>query len=133
MKRKAYIGLSSPTAYYYDGKKEYFNEQWQWNPILESPQGLVTLFDELWFISQPFCPVSLRHEKYVKFIDEDTDYVPLIKQINSYFENDDFEGLIKSNPYIESTIDLNSNYPYEQFKKYNKVIEYIYGRKPGIN
>ena len=131
MKRKAYIGLSSPTAYFYDGDKKHFQEPWQWNPILESPQGLITLFDELWFLSRPLCPVSLRKESYVKFLDEDSDFVPLIKALNSILEDQRLEGLAAHNPFIGNIIDLNSDYPSEQFKQYNKVIEHIYGRPPG--
>ena len=82
MKRRAYIGLSSPTAYFYDHNQEFFKkEPWRWNPILESPQGLITLFDELWFLSRALCPVSLRKESYIKFMNEDSDYEHLIKAL----------------------------------------------------
>jgi hypothetical protein len=85
MARRAYIGLSSPTAYFYDHNQTHFKEPWKWNPILESPQGLITLFDELWFLSRPLCPVSLRQENYVKFLDEDSSYISLIKGLNNVF------------------------------------------------
>jgi len=52
MKRTAYIGLSSPTAYLYDSDNIYFKDEWDWNPIVESPTGLITLFDELWFLTR---------------------------------------------------------------------------------
>jgi hypothetical protein len=131
MKRKAYIGLSSPTAYFYDHDQEYFREPWRWNPILESPQGLITLFDELWFLSRALCPVSLRNEQYVRFLDEDSDYIPLIKWLAQTYYSQHLEGLIIDNPIIGEIIDLKSQYPNEQFKIYSEVIEYVYGRQPG--
>ena len=90
MKRRACIGLSSPTAYFYDHKHEHLKkEPWEWNPILESPQGLITLFDELWFLSRVLCPVNLRREPYVKFLDDDSDYRPLIKMLTETFNTKD--------------------------------------------
>jgi len=129
--RKAYIGLSSPTAYFYDHDRKYFNEPWQWNPILESPQGLITLFDELWFLTRSLCPVSLRNENYVKFLDEDSNFVPLIKGVATILHTNQIDGLISEYPYLTELIDVASNFPNQQFKRYNEVIEYIYGRKPG--
>lgn len=131
MKRRAYIGLSSPTAYFYDHNREYFQEQWDWNPILESPQGLITLFDEIYFLTRPLCPVSLRNESYVKFLDEDSDYTPLIKGIASTFMNEKLDGLIKENQFIEEIVRLDYNYASEQFRRYNEVIQHVYGREPG--
>lgn len=130
MKRKAYIGLSTPTAYFYDHKQEFFNEPWKWNPILESPQGLITLFDELWFLSRSLCPVSLRNQTYVKFLDEDSDYQTLIKELSKNLKENKLAGLATENPLIGEIIDLESQYPKEQFKKYNEVIKYVYGRQP---
>lgn len=131
MKRRAYIGLSSPTAYFYDDAQKYFKEEWRWNPILESPQGLITLFDELWFLSRPLCPVSFRNEKYVKFIDEDSDFIPLIKDLSEKFKSYNIDVLLTEQPFIADIIDLNNHYSSEQFKRYNQIIEYVYGRKPG--
>jgi hypothetical protein len=129
MKRKAFIGLSSPTAYYYDHEQKFFKEKWRWNPILESPQGLITLFDEIWFLSRALCPVNLRSESYVKFLDEDSDYIPLIKNLSRQFRNSYIDGLIIENPLLGEIINLDSRYPDEQFKRYNEVIRYVYGRE----
>ncbi len=128
--RRAYIGLSSPTAYFYDSEQKHFREPWRWNPILESPQGLITLFDELWFLSRSLCPVSFRNEKYVKFIDEDSDFTPLIKGLSNTLTHHGLEGLITDNLYIENIIDINNQYSIEQFKKYDTVIKHVYGKKP---
>jgi hypothetical protein len=130
MKRKAYIGLSSPTGYFYDHEQKHFKQPWRWNPVLESPQGLITLFDELWFLSRALCPVSLREEQYVKFMDEDSDFVPLIKALTNTLEAGHLEGLAAENSFLEDVIDLNSDYPTEQFKRYSEVISYAYGTKP---
>lgn len=131
MKRIAYIGLSSPTAYFYDHDQKYFKEEWRWNPILESPQGLITLFDEIWFLSRALCPISLRNEKYVKFIDEDSDYIPLIKFLAETQKSYGIEGILNEQPFIENIIDLNNPFSTEQFKRYDKVIESVYGRQSG--
>lgn len=131
MKRRAYIGLSSPTAYFYDHNQEYFKQPWRWNPILESPQGLVTLFDELWFLSRPLCPVSLRKESYVKFLDEDSDFIPLIKKLAGTLYVGRWKDLLIEYPFINDVIDVNNHYSSEQFIRYRKIIEYVYGRKPG--
>lgn len=125
------MGLSSPTAYFYDHGREYFREEWRWNPILESPQGLVTLFDEIWFLSRALCPVSLRDEQYVKFLDEDSDFVRLIKGVSHTFENEGLEGLTKENQFIDEIVRLDYEYASEQFRRYDKVIEHVYGRQPG--
>lgn len=134
MKRRAYIGLSSPSAYFYDHDKQYFKkEPWRWNPILESPQGLITLFDELWFLSRALCPVSLRNENYVKFLDEDSDYIPLIKGLTEILNSNSLDGIVQDSPFIDQYIDIQSDYPSEQFKRYRQVIENVYGRQPDSN
>ncbi|MFC6040469.1 hypothetical protein ACFPYN_13660 [Paenisporosarcina macmurdoensis] len=38
--RVGFVGLSSPTAYLFNFKKYVPNNEWNWNPILESPQGI---------------------------------------------------------------------------------------------
>ena len=131
MKRRAYIGLSSPTAYFYDHNQDFFKkEPWRWNPILESPQGLITLFDELWFLSRALCPVSLRKESYIKFLDEDSDYVPLIKALTEILNSKSLDGIVEDCPNVDHFIDIKSDYPSEQFKRYRQVIENVYGRQP---
>jgi hypothetical protein len=134
MKRRAYIGLSSPTAYFYDHGNKYFDkEPWHWNPILESLQGLITLFDELWFLSRSLCPVSLRKENYVKFLDEDSDYIPLINGLTEILNSNSLDGIVQDNAIIDQYIDIQSDYTSEQFKRYSQVIENVYGRQPDIN
>jgi hypothetical protein len=128
--RKAYIGLSSPTAYFYDPYNQFFKQPWEWNPILESPQGLITLFDELWFLTRPLCPVTLRAERYVKFLDEDSNFTPLIKGLNEQFQT---KSLLNKNPFVLDLIDPDSKYPHEEFKRYNQVIEHVYGTSPGAH
>jgi hypothetical protein len=31
------------------------------NPILDSPFGLMLLYDELWFLTKDLCPTNLRN------------------------------------------------------------------------
>jgi len=133
MKRKAYIGLSSPTAYFYNPHSYRQKESWDWNPILESPQGLITLFDELWFLNRQLCPITLRKEPFVKFIDEDSDYIQLISSLNSTFSSSGIDGLIQNTPIIENYIDKNNQYQNEQFNHYSEVIKHVYGKRPGNN
>lgn len=130
MTRKAFVGLSSPTAYFYDPYKKYFAQEWEWNPILESPQGIITLFDEIWFLSRALCPVSMRNEKYVKFLDEDSDYLPLIKGVASTFHKGGLDALVAENEFIDKIVRLGYSYASEQFKRYNKIIEHVYGQQP---
>jgi hypothetical protein len=77
------------------------------------------------------CPVSLRKESYVKFLDEDSDYIPLIKGLNNTLQSQQLDGLAASNPYIGNIINLEIEYSYEQFNRYDKVIKQVYGRQPG--
>lgn len=72
-KRRAYVGLSSPILYDYknlatkcdtDGKSHP-------NPILESPFGLMLLYDEIYFFCRSLCPENMRELEYVHFIDEE--------------------------------------------------------------
>lgn len=127
--RKALIGLSSPTAYFYDHEQKHFKEQWRWNPILESPQGLITLFDELWFVTRSLCPVSLRNEKYVKFIDEDSSYSNQLFEIFNDFSKSNFEAFLEKYFYLEDFIDFNSIYGSE-FGRYTEVVQNVFGHKP---
>lgn len=128
--RRAFIGLSSPTAYFYDHENKFFREKWRWNPILESPQGLITLFDELWFLTRSLCPVNLRKTNYVKFLDEDSSYKTIIKEnIELFYELGGDEFLTYNgylNDFLDFSIDLN-------FDKYNEVITAVYGKKLNQN
>jgi hypothetical protein len=89
--RRAYIGLSSPVAYDYSntfrvgiGSDVDFEPEFpywaQYNalpyptPILESPFGLLLLYDEIWFLSRALCPADMQDLPYIHFILE-TDYI----------------------------------------------------------
>lgn len=78
--RIALVGLSSPCGYLYDHRRLFTrNQPWGWNPILESPLGLATLFDEIWFLHRALCPQAMRTLAFVKFINEERQYAGLIK------------------------------------------------------
>lgn len=128
MKRIADIGLSSPTAYLYDSNNKYFKDEWDWNPIIESPQGLITLFDEIWFLTRSLCPINLRKESYVKFLDENSFYTQKISRICRNFFRLEFKEFVTIYPYISSTIDINNDFSKAQFDKYWEVINSIYGK-----
>jgi len=71
--RKAYIGLSTPLFYDYGtpASKAPADKISSPNPILDSPYGLLLLFDELWFLTKSLCPENMRGLPYVHFIDEE--------------------------------------------------------------
>lgn len=125
--RIAYIGLSSPTAYFYDHDNKYFYDKWAWNPILESPQGLITLFDELWFLTRALCPCNLRGSKFVKFLDEDSYYFKVILPYLNEFRGVEYE---KKYPFLNDLIDFSSDFVTHQFKSYNKIIQEVFGTGP---
>lgn len=77
-KRIAYVGLSCPIRF--DITKRL--KSWlspgtpvETFPILESPWGLMLLYDELWFLCEDVCPVNMRKCEFVKFV---TDMFPAI-------------------------------------------------------
>lgn len=130
--RKALIGFSSPTAYFYDHDRQYFNEPWKWNPILESPQGLLTLYDELWFITRALCPVNLRNSTYVKFLDEDSSYQSIIQPILFDFANKKFDEFVKHYPYLNEIMDTSNSFiTSAEISDYNNIVGQVYGEKPG--
>lgn len=128
MKRIAYIGISSPIGYFYDFQNIYFKQEWDWNPIIESPQGLITLFDELWFLTRSLCPINLRNETYVKFLDENSFYTKKISRVCRDFFSLEINDFINIYPYISKSIDVHKNFSDAQFKKYWEVISSIYGK-----
>lgn len=71
-KRVAYIGISYPLLYDYDHQAKRCSNDLSDspNPIIESPLGLITLFDELLFLCRSLCPNNMRNLPYVKFVDE---------------------------------------------------------------
>lgn len=71
-KRVAYIGLAYPLLYDY-GNMAYRTKGDRTsspNPIIESPLGLMILYDELLFLCRSVCPNNMRDLPYVKFVDE---------------------------------------------------------------
>jgi len=77
--RVGLIGLSSPCGYLYDHKRLFTKKQpWSWNPIVESPVGLATLFDEIWFLHRALCPRTMRTLKFVRFLNEESEYANII-------------------------------------------------------
>lgn len=83
------IGLSSPCGYLYDHQRRFTKKQpWHWNPILESPVGLATLFDEIWYLHRALCPQTMRTLDFVKFLNEDSEYASIItneiEKLHSY-------------------------------------------------
>ena len=71
-KRTAYIGLSYPLLYDYNHQADKSpNDLYSSpNPIIESPLGLMILFDEILFLCRSVCPNNMRQLPYVKFVDE---------------------------------------------------------------
>jgi len=41
------------------------------NPILENPIGLFSMYDEIWFLCESLCPITLRKMNCVKFVDRE--------------------------------------------------------------
>ena len=89
--RRAYLGLSYPLWYDY-GNPVKKQKYWRPNPIIESPLGLMILYDELVFLCKDICPENMRKLPYVKFVDEIlpdfyySDILEYISQISSTAE-----------------------------------------------
>lgn len=71
-KRIGYIGLSYPLLYDYRNQAPLSENDLSDspNPIIESPLGLMILYDELWFLCESICPSNMRNLPYVKFVDK---------------------------------------------------------------
>lgn len=67
----------------------------------------------------------------MKFLDEDSDFIPLIRGVVSLFEKEALFGLGSVYPFLHDVIDFDNNYAQEQFKRYAEVIDEVYGCKPG--
>lgn len=69
--RIAYIGLSYPTFYdYFHVASSTINDvSSSPNPVIESPWGLMILYDEIWFLCESLCPNNMRKLPYVKYVD----------------------------------------------------------------
>ena len=78
-KRIAYLGLSYPirfdTTIYTKSWMGYSPFLGDTFPIIESPWGLMLLYDELWFLCKDVCPHNMRECNFVKFV---TDIFPEI-------------------------------------------------------
>ena len=70
--RKAFIGISTPIGFDYrnPATKAPADGPSSPNPVLDSPFGLLLLFDELIFLSRSLCPENMRDLPYVSFLDE---------------------------------------------------------------
>lgn len=70
--RKAFIGLSTPIGFDYNNSasKAPADTSSSPNPVLDSPFGLMLLFDELVFLTRSLCPENMRNLPYVSFLDE---------------------------------------------------------------
>lgn len=71
-KRIAYIGLSYPIRFditldikSWMGYSPLLGERF---PIIESPWGLMLLYDELWFLCKDVCPLNMRECSFVKYV-----------------------------------------------------------------
>ena len=119
------MGLSSPTGYFFDHEREFTKDQpWQWNPILESPLGLVTLFDEIWFAHQALCPKSMRNLEFVRFLYEDPSYKPLLDRTISMLQ-----GYNKKE--IEGKFPKIKELPNERIQRFREVVGNACGYVPG--
>lgn len=89
--RIAYVGLSSPVFFDYKvaASKTASDRYPPPNPILESPFGLMLLFDEIWFLCKSLCPENMRALPYVKFLNE-TKLLPNLKLLK-YQSSDDIQ------------------------------------------
>ncbi len=70
--RRAFIGYSSPIGYDYGdaARDAQIDDNPAPNPILDSPFGLMLLFDELVFASKDLCPINMRNLPFVRILDE---------------------------------------------------------------
>lgn len=105
-KRIAYIGLSYPLLYDYGHKADRSQNDLSDspNPIIESPLGLLILYDEILFLCRSICPNNMRNLPYVKFVDE-------------LFPDFYFKGILKCANEIKDSIALNTNLSYDNIVK----------------
>lgn len=74
------------------------------NPIIESPLGVMILYDELIFLCKSVCPNNMRNLPYVKFVDE-------------LYPNFYFSGILDNVNKLEEFIVLNTKLSYEDIEK----------------
>src|SRR5260370_15334750 len=70
--RTDFVGLSTPLFYDYRhpasrAPSDLYSSP---NPILDSPFGLMLLYDEIWFLCRSLCPENMRESPHVRFLDE---------------------------------------------------------------
>ncbi|MEH7504062.1 hypothetical protein V7152_18945 [Neobacillus drentensis] len=119
--RVAYVGLSSPTGYFY-GIKDYIEDHaWGWNPILESPQGLSILYDEIWFLHKALCPASMLNLPYIKFLEDERETL-IHKILKVVFLNQVDES-------IKNYVDTNSPADFTHFSSH---IYRVFGNEPSL-
>ena len=101
-KRTAYIGLSYPLLYDYNHQADKSpNDLYSSpNPIIESPLGLMILFDEILFLCRSVCPNNMRQLPYVKFVDE-------------LYPDLYFKGIWKCTEEQNENISINSKFSYD--------------------
>lgn len=87
--RKAYIGVSYPLLYDYKNTRFIQNQRTLGplpNPIIESPVGLMIMYDEIWFLTRALCPINMRSLPYVHYVDEEIptfDWKSIIQYVQS--------------------------------------------------
>lgn len=120
--RVAYVGISSPTAYLYGGGgRPTKRSKWSWSPIIECPQGLATLFDEVWFLHPALCPATMMNLDFVRFLNQDPSKRSIIKPL---LENPDRFLDAKVSELLDSR---NAPSPIRKMPDYSKVIDTITG------
>lgn len=93
-KRKAFIGLSTPIGFDYNhnARRTNADQSSSPNPILNSPFGLMLLYDEIVFLTKSLCPENMRNLPYVTFLDK-TPKLPNINEIANEKKNKDFSHI----------------------------------------
>lgn len=89
VKRKAFIGFSTPFGYDYTVS----SGQSKGNPVLEAPTGLLILYDEIWFVHEDVCPLNLRDKEFVHFLEIENlpEIDDTILEMLSHIKYKDFE------------------------------------------
>lgn len=109
-KRIAFLGTSYPLMYtMIPSEPESRIEDRIFYPILDNINGLVLLYDELWFSSRSLCPIKVQRLPFVRFVDEmykDINYASLkriVKKHSSDLEDIEFYP----SDFVQSVINLN--------------------------
>ena len=71
--RIGFVGFSGPLLYDYgvEASRTAADLVDSPNPLLDSPFGLMLLYDELWFACRSLCPENMRSLDFVRFLDEE--------------------------------------------------------------